>query len=436
MFVVAYCPDFYIQCERLFKPELINQTLIVASQNKNRESRILACSAQAKALGFRPGKLFAHLNSTIIELESDYPIRVCKPNFELYADLSRRFIKSLELLSPRVEALASDEAVLELDDSNFEDKISHSHGIASEKSIQCLLSHAKSLRKTLRHWLGLSAVIIIAPSKTLAQLAARTTLDNSHYHGVVDLRLPQQRRAVLRHIAINDIDGISKKAACGLSEINIHNALELSEAPKPRVRLRSSVLIERIAIELSGIDCQAEPITTQDQDIAPLISNQAEAHSIIDAKQILKTHVAQAVDHLIAISSNCGAVTICLARIPLGPASPTFRRALKIALPKATNSRSIIEQHAIQLLECLWHESHHYLSLHLSLEDLTLAKANQFSLFADESSQTETNKNVDTRSSIRLETVLSGREAMHVYSNRPQSPSSFSNEWATIPRVC
>jgi len=47
MFCHLYCPNFLIQCERLFKPELHTKALLVISNGE-----LIACSEQAQKRGF------------------------------------------------------------------------------------------------------------------------------------------------------------------------------------------------------------------------------------------------------------------------------------------------------------------------------------------------------------------------------------------------
>lgn len=413
MFAIVHCPEFYIQCERLFRPDLNGQALVIISNNPDNVSRIIASSKEAQSLGLVEG-----LQGEELEFLSNNTIRITSPNYELYADLSARFIKSLALLAPEVSACANDEALLCL------------QGLEAQQNYQAF---GERIRHKLKLWVGISATIGIAPTKTLAKLATNAAQSFDEYQGVIDLSNRENRQAVLERIPVSDITGIGKKAVIKLSGINIHTALELSRAPKAQVRLRSSVVIEQIALELSGLVCEC---TNVDVDrVVPAVPDQAQANTYAEIKQALNSQIIKAVERLDKLASCCNTVTIGLTTTSITPEDPLFQSALTANLAKPANSSAALSQLATQLLESLWREGHRYHSLRLSLAELSSTEANQFGLFSNRTTHSKPYKQEEPLNTINFETLLCAENSKQWHDRRSLLSPSFTTKWGDILRV-
>jgi len=305
MFVVIHCPEFYIQCERIFRPELNGQAVIVVSEYSN--ARVIASSIEAQDLGLFPGQHGDQLKEALATLATSHTVTTCRPNHELYADLSSRFIKSVELLAPKVSSCANDEVLLELN---------------SPEASSNLASYTHKLANTLEQWLGISVLIGIAATPTLAKLACYSPIFLKQHQikqhcRVVDLSDPIKRNDLLEKTLVEDINGISKKVANKLSEIQVHTALELSKTPTSQIKHLNSVIIERIAIELAGLPCQKLSANIQKQKNNSVFSNSLELHTLGQAKNILKKQIANAAEQLKSTNSSCQKVTISLSTTPI-----------------------------------------------------------------------------------------------------------------------
>ncbi|MFT6406752.1 MAG: DNA polymerase V [Arenicella sp.] len=436
MFGVVYCPDFYIQCERIFRPELSNQILLITSNDQHGNSQIITSSREAREFGLEPGLVGEQLDQLLTSVASNHSIEVCSPNYELYADLSSRLIKSLALLAPKVSAYASDEAVLGLQGLKLPEleSLKRASVADGEQNTSAHGQYAIQLKDTLKQWLGISAVIGIGTTKTLAKLACKTAQNQAEYNGVVDLSSAAQRSVVLKQIAVADITGVSKKVANRLSQINIHTALELSQASKDQVRRHSSIIAERIAIELSGLACK-EPKQSVAASEVFTTSKQIETHSLKHIKRLLNTQVHSATEQLNARSNSCTTVTISLAIGPLCTQQAVFRHDLSGELGKSADSVSPIRQLAVQLLESVWSDGYQYQSLSLSLGGLSAGGGDQIGLFPMTSQRPAIMANSDSPQAITVETLLSIKNSQLGGQKRARLSPSFTTRWSEIARV-
>jgi DNA polymerase V len=107
MFALADCNNFFVSCERVFRPDLEGRPVIVLSRN---DGCAIARSNEAKALGIKMGDpLFK-----IREIVDRHNIAIFSTNMSLYADFSRRVRAILREVAPTIEVYSIDEAFLDL----------------------------------------------------------------------------------------------------------------------------------------------------------------------------------------------------------------------------------------------------------------------------------------------------------------------------------
>ena len=112
LFALVDCNNFYVSCERVFNPFLLDQPVAVLSNN---DGCIIARSNEVKALGIPMGAPFHHYKHILIQKG----VHIYSSNYQLYGDMSGRVMDSLKIFSPDVEVYSIDEAFMDL--SNFSD---------------------------------------------------------------------------------------------------------------------------------------------------------------------------------------------------------------------------------------------------------------------------------------------------------------------------
>lgn len=109
MFALIDCNNFYASCEKLFRPDLAHTPVVVLSNN---DGCIVARSKEAKALGFKMGEPYFQAKERIDRNGA----MVFSSNYELYADISRRVMETIESVVPAIEIYSIDEAFADLRD--------------------------------------------------------------------------------------------------------------------------------------------------------------------------------------------------------------------------------------------------------------------------------------------------------------------------------
>ncbi|WP_159832401.1 Y-family DNA polymerase [Novosphingobium sp. TCA1] len=228
------CNNFYVSCERVFRPDLNGVPVLVASNN---DGCAVARSAEAKALGIKMGEPI-HLIKDKIKAHS---IRVLSSNYTLYADVQRRIIAALEPFAKDIEVYSIDENFLDL--AGFE----HLD----------LVAHAQAMRERVLQWTAIPTCVGIGTSKTLAKLANAAAKKNPLFDGVADLRDEQTRNWVLDRFSVEDVWGVGRATAAKVNALRIATAGHLRDMPMKQARSVGGVVLERIVAELRGIPSSA-----------------------------------------------------------------------------------------------------------------------------------------------------------------------------------
>ena len=96
VFALIDCNNFYVSCERVFNPKLVNEPVVVLSNN---DGCIVSRSNEVKELGIPMGAPYFKYKK-IIEKKGVY---VFSSNYTFYGDMSRRVMRSLSELLPNLE---------------------------------------------------------------------------------------------------------------------------------------------------------------------------------------------------------------------------------------------------------------------------------------------------------------------------------------------
>ena len=235
MYALADCNNFFVSCERLFRPDLEGKPVIVLSNN---DGCAVARSNEAKALGIAMGAPYFKIRD-IVERNS---VAVFSGNHSLYGDISRRVRMTLAEFSPHVEVYSIDEAFLHLD------------GIVPDE----VPSLCRGLVAKVRKWVGVPVSIGVAPTKTLAKIASHFAKRHKGYRGVCLMDTDAKRLKALSLTPIDEVWGIGRRLAPKLEIKGIRTALDFVRRPRGWVEENFNVNVLRTWEELQGRVCIEE----------------------------------------------------------------------------------------------------------------------------------------------------------------------------------
>lgn len=230
MFALVDCDAFFVSCERVFRPDLEKEPVIVLSSN---DGCAIARSAEAKALGILMGAPYFKIQ----EIVRDHDVKVFSSNFSLYGDMSARVVETLKNFSTLIEVYSIDEAFLDLSSILPKDLKNYGHHIF----------------KTVRRWTGIPVSVGIAPTKTLAKVASEFAKRDPFKCCV--LNTPFEIERALKAFPVEDVWGVGRKWGQRLKQHNIHQAWDLANCPTSYLKKHYNVIMARTGLELKGLSC-------------------------------------------------------------------------------------------------------------------------------------------------------------------------------------
>lgn len=247
IFALVDCNNFFVSCERIFRPELNGRPVVVLSSN---DGCAVARSTEAKQLGIPMGAPAFKWQEFFMQ----HAVTHFSANFELYGDISNRLARLLGSVTPHLELYSVDESFLDLSELNITD----------------YRAWATELRARIWREIGVPVSIGIAPTKTLAKLASERAKKDPHLSGVLSLAgLPDWlTEPQLAAVPIQHIWGIGRRLSPKLQALGIHTALDVKRLPQTRAGQLMGVHGKQMVCELNGVSClPLEPLHKTRQSV-------------------------------------------------------------------------------------------------------------------------------------------------------------------------
>lgn len=233
MFGLVDCNNFYCSCERVFNPALRTSPVVVLSNN---DGCIIARSNEAKALGIAMGAPFYQAKAM---LEAN-KVAAFSSNYTLYGDMSRRVMLLLADFSPELTQYSIDEAFIDLD------------GFGTGEALR---EYGRQIVSAIGRGTGIPVTLGIAPTKTLAKVAAHYGKRHKGYGGVCIIDNEERRAKALRGLPIGEVWGIGRHNAARLESQGIKTAWNFALLGEALVRQLLSITGVRTWRELQGENC-------------------------------------------------------------------------------------------------------------------------------------------------------------------------------------
>lgn len=368
-YALVDCNNFFVSCERVFRPELEGKAVVVLSNN---DGCVVARSNESKAMGIQMGTPFFKVKSLV----DAGKLIVCSSNYNLYGDLSSRVMSMLSDAAPSIEIYSIDEAFLDVE------------GISES----LLPSFCSDLRASIRRGVGIPVSIGVAPTKTLAKIASHFAKKYSGYKGVCFINDETKRLKALKLTPIGDVWGIGHRLAPRLEQMQVKTALDFIERPLSWASGHFGVFGERIWNELQGTVAvetekeEARKSICTSRSFADMTSDFEElSHKVADfaaacAKKLREEGTA-ALEVTTALYTN-------RFRDDLGQYYPSAM----VCLPMASNSTRDIVGAALKGLRAIFREDYKYKKAGVTVSKISPADALQSSMFDVDYIQREKNE--------------------------------------------
>lgn len=354
------CNNFFVSCERLFRPDLAGKPVVVMSNN---DGCAVAMSNEAKALGIKRGLPIYQLRQII----NRYNVATISGNHRMYGNISSRVMATIGSIVPEMDIYSIDEAFIDM--SLWEGKAldETGHKIVSK----------------VRRDVGIPTSLGIAPTKTLAKIAARFAKKYPGYRGVCIIDNDDKRRKALALTGIDEVWGIARRLGKRLRQYNINTALDFAELPLSEVRKIINVMGERSWRELNGEPCidheAAEPLNKQ------ICTSRSYKKSIEDP-ELLKEAVADysaKVARRLREQGGCAkSVTVFIQTNSFRPELPQHFGSTTIQLDEATDDTLAITSAAVRAVDSLFRPGYAYRRAGVTVNEIVNHNAVQQNLFS------------------------------------------------------
>jgi DNA polymerase V len=226
------CDNFFVSCERLFRPDLKNKPVLVLSSN---DGCVISRSQEVKDLGVGMGEPYFKIR----EVCEKNTVSLFSTNFELYRDVSARVMSVVRRFSSNVEVYSIDEAFLALSVVDITEDF--------------LLEKAKEIRRTVLQEVGVPVSVGVANTKTLAKVATHFAKPKYNNSGCVVFIDSQIISESLKKIAVGDVWGIGRRLAPRLAKVGIRTAFDFFEKSPDWIQAQTNILGVRTSQELHGV---------------------------------------------------------------------------------------------------------------------------------------------------------------------------------------
>jgi DNA polymerase V len=417
VFALVDCNNFFVSCERVFRPDLWNKPVAVLSNN---DACIVARSNEVKEMDVPMGApLFK-----VEHLMKGKDVTLFSANFRLYGDFSQRVVRILTSVAPEIEVYSVDESFLEISSLPLDDYQEWAEGVRA-----CILQ-----------WTGIPVSIGVAPTKTLAKAAseyAKKTPDSNGAFVVTD----DNREGLLKWLQVKDVWGVGRALAPKLLQRGVSTAYDLTQVSEVWAQKQMSIRGLRTVKELKGESCL--PLDSEVEPQQSIARTRSFGHNVRDYYQLegaVATFAAQAAVKLRAQNEIATGVMV-FARTPHnfegGRGSSTVVR-----LSQPTSDTGELIAAALRGLQTIHDPDFAYRRAGVALIGLVSKEAWQLSLLQDSSQldkRTALMQSVDqlnTRYNTRL--IRHGSEHLELtgwHSKHQLRSPAYTTSWNDLPII-
>ena len=356
MYALVDGNNFYVSCERLFRPDLVGRPVVVLSNN---DGCAIARSNEAKALGIVMGAPWFQIRHFV---ETDGLVAL-SANFALYGDLSDRMMSLAAGLGPKQEIYSIDESFIDLT------------GVRGN-----LVERSFKIRSRILQWVGIPCCIGIAKTKTLAKLANHVAKTAERKAGIYPDKLMQvcnfsdlsaeEFEGVLAATPVGDVWGIGRRITAQLNEGGIQTALDLSRLDTATVRSKWSVVLERTVRELQGTSCiELEDAPAAKKEIACTRSFGQPITELSDLNEAV-THFASRAAEKLRKQGSTTLQVMCFVRTSPFRKDPQYSRSICVPLRRPTADTGALVSAAVAGMKAIFRQGYNYAKAGVMLLDL------------------------------------------------------------------
>jgi DNA polymerase V len=340
MYALVDGKNFYVSCERVFRPNLNLHPVVVLSNN---DGCAIARSNEARALGIPMGAPWFKIK----HLEDEANLVALSANFELYGDISDRMMSLAAGLGPHQEIYSIDESFIDLT------------GVPGD-----LVERSHKIRSRILQWVGIPCCVGIGATKTLAKLANHIAKTAERKPGSYPRHLAQvcnlsslsesELQAVLAATLVNEVWGVGPKITKQLNDGGIQTVQDLIHIDPATIRRGWSVMLERTVRELQGTACiDLDQSPSPRQEIACTRSFGRPVTELSQLNEAVTEFASRAAVKLRKQNSLAAQVMVFIRTSPFR-SDPQYSRSMVVPLRRPTADTAALISAALMGLQAIY----------------------------------------------------------------------------------
>ena len=356
MYALVDGNNFYVSCERIFRPSLQGIPAVVLSNN---DGCAIARSNEAKALGIKMGAPWFQIK----HLTDSHGLVALSANFALYGDISDRMMSLAAGLGPTQEIYSIDESFIGLE------------GVRGD-----LVERSHKIRSRILQWTGIPCGIGIGRTKTLAKLANHIAKTAERKPGVYPGHLAQvcnlevlsadERQRVFEATEVGEVWGIGRRISKQLTDGGIKTVQDLVRMDVATIRKGWSVVLERTVRELQGTPCIGlDDAPAPKKEIASTRSFGHAVTELSDLTQAVTEFASRAAEKVRKQHSLASEVMVFIRTSPFRK-DPQYSRSIVVPLRRPTADTGAIVQATVLGLRAIYCQGFKYAKAGVMLLDL------------------------------------------------------------------
>ena len=279
------CNNFFVSCERLFRPDLLGKPVVVLSSN---DGCVVARSKEVKELGIPMGVPHFKVKDEFKAAD----VVVFSSNFPLYRDISARVMQALRDEVSDVAQYSVDEAFF-----TFEAE--------AEAEVYAFL---RQVKRSVEAKVGMPVTVGAAKTKTIAKCASEL---GKKADGVCFLEGDSWKNAALT-FPLEDVWGIGGKTAEKMRAIGLITVADLLAADPALVTNRFGVHGARLAAELSEQPAGGRSHDDLQHSIMSTRSFRDSTTDLSILEDAVAYHVAHAAEELRELKAVAGEIRVLI----------------------------------------------------------------------------------------------------------------------------
>jgi DNA polymerase V len=358
--------NFYVSCERLFRPELDGKVVVVLSNN---DGCVIARSNEAKKLDIKMGdpEFMAR------DLLKQHDATIFSSNYALYADISARVMNNLARYTNMLMVYSIDECFMALSDYAGKD----------------LEKYAREVRSNVVRNTGLPITLGVGKTAALAKLANKAAKKTETNCLVLDTM--EKVDEIIDDFAIEDVWGVGFAYYTKLVQAGVETAGDFRRLKPDWVKKHMTVQGLRLWKELWGEPCNAlSDVFERSKAVCSSKSFRRYVTDIESLEEAIATYTATVAYKLREQNSMALNLNVFLRTNKHRVDHDQHYPSITLKLPFACNNTPDLTKAALQGLRAIYSPGHYYLKGGVIASAIIPAGEVQYNMYTDYKGEKQT----------------------------------------------